>query len=123
MHDWERLILARKTLASMETLDKKGTVSYFLFRFRKEHGARDRESSWSHLRRENQRDRQALVLFSFLTFVVRLALARWPEANFDCMIRIMQKATIGEKKIDIKQKHSKASKGLETKKQRKVLLD
>ena len=107
----------------METLAKKGTVSYFLFRFRKEYGARDRESSWSHLRRENQRDRQALVLFSFLTFVVRLALARWPEVNFDAMIRIMQKATIGEKKIDLRQKHSKAQKGLEVKKQRKVLFD
>ena len=29
MHDWERLLLARRTIAQMELLGKKGTFSFF----------------------------------------------------------------------------------------------
>lgn len=56
----------------------------------------------------------------YLPFCFRIALARWPEKNFERMIRIMQMATQGEKELILKEKHTKSQKSLIVKAHKKV---
>lgn len=120
MHDWERLLLARRTLAQMELLGKKGTYSDFLplvgSNLEKEVG----KVLGLTFGEKAKGTVKPLYFYVFISLLVRIALARWPDENFERMIRIMQQATQGEKEMVLKEKHTKAQKSLIVKAQKKV---
>ena len=64
MHDWERLLLARRTISQLELLGKRGTFSVFLSLSRLYSWEGSWQSSRPYLRWEGQGNCQAFVSFN-----------------------------------------------------------
>ena len=123
MLDWERLKLTKRTLQQMEQLGKRGMVSFLHVSLVLGTSLVTEVGKVLGLTFGSKTKGSVKPMYVFLLdSLCRLALARWPDANFDLMIKIMQQAITTERQAVTTVKHSKGKKVMTKKKYKKVMF-